>query len=134
MLRIGPALAVAALVAYAAQSTWTVWGSSADAFFQTYVYNGLVLVGALLVVARVVMVRLERAAWAVLAFGLLAWAAAYPTAAVGREQAQRLFADSVPVAFLYHARGLQGMSRRVRGVTMDVRGELPTVHDWWVQP
>jgi peptide/nickel transport system substrate-binding protein len=48
--------------------------------------------------------------------------------------AQRLFADSLPVAFLYHARGLQGMNRRVRGVTMDLRGELPTVHDWWVAP
>jgi peptide/nickel transport system substrate-binding protein len=48
--------------------------------------------------------------------------------------AQRFFADSVPVAFLYHARGLQGMNRRVRGVTMDLRGELPTVHDWWVAP
>jgi peptide/nickel transport system substrate-binding protein len=48
--------------------------------------------------------------------------------------AQRLFADSLPVAFLYHARGLQGMNRRVHGVTMDLRGELPTVHDWWVKP
>lgn len=48
--------------------------------------------------------------------------------------AQRLFADSVPVVVLYHARGLQGMNRRVRGVTMDLRGELPTVHDWWVAP
>ena len=47
-------------------------------------------------------------------------------------EAQRRFADSVPVAVLYHARGLQGMNRRVRGVTMDLRGELPTVHDWWV--
>jgi peptide/nickel transport system substrate-binding protein len=46
--------------------------------------------------------------------------------------AQRLFADSLPVAFLYHARGLQGMNRRVHGVRMDLRGELPTVHDWWV--
>jgi peptide/nickel transport system substrate-binding protein len=46
--------------------------------------------------------------------------------------AQRMFADSTPVAFLYHSRGLQGMNRRVRGVTMDLRGELPTVHDWWV--
>jgi peptide/nickel transport system substrate-binding protein len=46
--------------------------------------------------------------------------------------AQRMFADSTPVAFLYHSRGLQGMNRRVQGVTMDLRGELPTVHDWWV--
>jgi peptide/nickel transport system substrate-binding protein len=46
--------------------------------------------------------------------------------------AQRMFADSAPAAFLYHSRGLQGMNRRVHGVTMDLRGELPTVHDWWV--
>ena len=73
LLRIGQALAVAALVAYAAQSTWAVCGSGADAFFQTYVYNGLVLVGALLVVARVVTVRTERAAWAVLGIVLVDW-------------------------------------------------------------
>ena len=48
--------------------------------------------------------------------------------------AQRFFADSLPVIALYHARGLQGMNRRVRGVTMDLRGELPTVHDWRVAP
>jgi len=46
--------------------------------------------------------------------------------------AQRFFADSAPVAFLYHARGVQGLNRRVHGVVMDLRGELPTVHDWWV--
>jgi len=55
-------------------------------------------------------------------------------APAGAGPAQRFFADSVPVAFLYHARGLQGMNRRVRGVAMDLRGELPTVHDWWVAP
>jgi peptide/nickel transport system substrate-binding protein len=48
--------------------------------------------------------------------------------------AQRFFADSLPVVALYHARGLQGMNRRVYGVTMDLRGELPTVHDWRVTP
>jgi peptide/nickel transport system substrate-binding protein len=48
--------------------------------------------------------------------------------------AARFFADSMPVAFLYHARGVQGMSRRVHGVHMDLRGELVTVHDWWVSP
>ena len=49
-----------------------------------------------------------------------------------RSAAPRMFADSTPVAFLYHSRGLQGMNRRVHGVTMDLRGELPTVRDWWV--
>jgi peptide/nickel transport system substrate-binding protein len=54
-------------------------------------------------------------------------------AAANPEKAQRMFADSLPVAFLYHSRGLQGINRRIHGVTMDLRGELPTVHDWWVE-
>ena len=44
--------------------------------------------------------------------------------------AQRIFADSLPVAFLYHGRGLQGITRRLRNVTMDVRGELVTAAQW----
>ena len=48
--------------------------------------------------------------------------------------AQRFFADSAPVAFLYHAAGLQGANRRVRGVEMDLRGELPSVQRWRVAP
>jgi peptide/nickel transport system substrate-binding protein len=49
-------------------------------------------------------------------------------------QAQRLLRDSLPVAFLYYSRGLQGMNRRVRGVRMDLRGELPSVAQWSVAP
>ena len=48
--------------------------------------------------------------------------------------AQRLFADRLPVAWLYHARGVSGMNRRVRGVTMDMRGELVSVARWWTAP
>jgi peptide/nickel transport system substrate-binding protein len=48
--------------------------------------------------------------------------------------AQRRFADSLPVVFLYHARGVQGMNRRVRGVRMDMRGDLATVAQWWIAP
>jgi peptide/nickel transport system substrate-binding protein len=48
--------------------------------------------------------------------------------------AQRAFAEQMPVVWLYHARGVQGMNRRVRGVQMDVRGELPTVAAWRVSP
>jgi peptide/nickel transport system substrate-binding protein len=48
--------------------------------------------------------------------------------------AQRLFAEQLPVAWLYHARGVQGVNRRVLGVQMDVRGELPTVAAWRVRP
>ena len=48
--------------------------------------------------------------------------------------AQRMFRDSLPVAFLYHGRGLQGMNRRVHGVRMDLRGELPSVTAWRTAP
>jgi len=48
--------------------------------------------------------------------------------------AQRWFRDSLPVAFLYHARGVQGMNRRVQGVRMDLRGELPAVTQWRIGP
>ena len=48
--------------------------------------------------------------------------------------AQRVFAAELPVVWLYHARGVQAMNSRVRGVRMDMRGELPTVAAWHVQP
>jgi peptide/nickel transport system substrate-binding protein len=48
------------------------------------------------------------------------------------EQAQQVLADSAAIAFLYHARGVQGMNRRVQHVRMDLRGELATVSDWVV--
>ncbi len=35
-----------------------------------------------------------------------------------------------PATWLYHSRGVQGLSRRVHGVRMDLRGELVTLHDW----
>ncbi|HEY4322218.1 MAG TPA: ABC transporter substrate-binding protein [Gemmatimonadales bacterium] len=38
--------------------------------------------------------------------------------------------DSVAAAFVYHARGVQGMNRRVHGVHMDLRGELASLHSW----
>ncbi|HET8712257.1 MAG TPA: ABC transporter substrate-binding protein [Gemmatimonadales bacterium] len=47
--------------------------------------------------------------------------------------AQRMLARQLPVVWLYHARGVQGMNRRVAGVQMDVRGELPTVVSWHIQ-
>jgi peptide/nickel transport system substrate-binding protein len=39
-----------------------------------------------------------------------------------------------PATWIYHARGLQGVSRRVHGASMDLRGELVTVHEWTLAP
>jgi peptide/nickel transport system substrate-binding protein len=42
--------------------------------------------------------------------------------------------DSLPVAFLYHARGVQGVNRRLEGVQLGLRGELATVSAWSIRP
>jgi peptide/nickel transport system substrate-binding protein len=45
---------------------------------------------------------------------------------------QRALDADLPVAWIYHARGVQGLRRRLAGVTMDLRGELATVARWSV--
>lgn len=47
---------------------------------------------------------------------------------------QRLLARAQPVVWLYHARGVQGVARRLAGVTMDLRGELATLAQWRLLP
>ena len=48
--------------------------------------------------------------------------------------AQRVLAEQRPVVWLYHARGVQGVNRRVQHVQMDLRGELPSVAAWRTVP
>ncbi len=43
---------------------------------------------------------------------------------------QRELRRQEPVVWLYHARGVQGATRRLRHVTMDLRGELATLAQW----
>ena len=43
---------------------------------------------------------------------------------------QRMLDSLAPATWIYHARGVQGVSRRVHGLRIDLRGELATVHDW----
>jgi peptide/nickel transport system substrate-binding protein len=47
---------------------------------------------------------------------------------------QRSLARDVPAAWIYHARGVQGLSARLRGVVMDLRGELTTIARWELAP
>jgi len=47
---------------------------------------------------------------------------------------QTELARDVPVAWIYHSRGVQGISSRLHGVRMDLRGELVTLHDWHLAP
>jgi peptide/nickel transport system substrate-binding protein len=45
-------------------------------------------------------------------------------------QVQRLVARDVPITFLYHARGVQGVNTRLTGLRMDLRGELASLTGW----
>lgn len=56
-------------------------------------------------------------------------------AALGQSNAAWWHVDSLvqmsaPMIWLYHARGVQGLSRRLTHVTMDLRGELVSVARW----
>ena len=43
---------------------------------------------------------------------------------------QRILAAETPVAWVYHSRGVQGVTSRLLGVRMDLRGEMPTIAQW----
>jgi peptide/nickel transport system substrate-binding protein len=45
---------------------------------------------------------------------------------------QAVLAREMPVAWIYHSRGLQGVTRRIEGVQFDLRGELESVTRWRV--
>ena len=47
---------------------------------------------------------------------------------------QEVLARDVPAAWIFHSRGLQGVSRRVQNVTLDLRGELESVARWQLKP
>jgi peptide/nickel transport system substrate-binding protein len=47
---------------------------------------------------------------------------------------QRALDAATPVAWIYHSRGIQGLSARLRNVRMDLRGEMPTLARWEIAP
>lgn len=47
---------------------------------------------------------------------------------------QTALAGETPVSWIYHARGVQGITRRLEAVRMDLRGEMATVREWWLRP
>jgi peptide/nickel transport system substrate-binding protein len=65
-------------------------------------------------------------------FGRIRMATTAEAARDGWLMVQRRLADEVPAAWLYHSRGVQGVSARLRGVTMDLRGEMPTLARWHI--
>ncbi|KPK01058.1 MAG: hypothetical protein AMS20_14325 [Gemmatimonas sp. SG8_28] len=47
---------------------------------------------------------------------------------------QQRLAEGLPTAWLYHARGLQGVRNRIQAAPPDLRGELVQMTDWIVRP
>jgi len=45
-------------------------------------------------------------------------------------EAQRILSRDLPTTWLYHARGVQGVNRRIQEIDMDLRGELVNVERW----
>jgi peptide/nickel transport system substrate-binding protein len=52
------------------------------------------------------------------------------TLAAAWREVQRELLREAPAVWLYHSRGVQGVSARMRNVHMDLRGELATVTRW----
>jgi peptide/nickel transport system substrate-binding protein len=50
----------------------------------------------------------------------------------GWREIQGELAREAPAAWIYHSRGVQGVSARLRGVVMDLRGEMVTIARWHV--
>ena len=57
-------------------------------------------------------------------------AASDSAARLAWHEVQRELASEMPTAWVYHARGLLGLARRLEGATMDLRGELATLARW----
>lgn len=52
---------------------------------------------------------------------------------VAWRRVQAVLARDMPAAWVYHSRGLQGVSARIDGVSFDLRGELASLHRWRVR-
>jgi two-component system cell cycle response regulator len=75
-LRASRVLAVAGLLAFAAHTGLGLGGEGMESFFNDWVYNGLVLIGAAWCVSRAVLVRADRGAWALIGVAMACWATA----------------------------------------------------------
>ena len=64
------------------------------------------------------------------AFVRVSSATTKPELADAWQSVQRILDVETPVAWVYHSRGVQGVTSRLLGVRMDLRGEMPTVAQW----
>lgn len=53
---------------------------------------------------------------------------------VAWQEVRRILADSVPATPVFHSRGVQGVSRRLQHLVIDLRGELYSAARWTLSP
>ena len=53
-----------------------------------------------------------------------------PAATTAWRRVDSLLVNDSPVVWIYHARGVQGLSRKLEHVTLDLRGELTSIAQW----
>jgi peptide/nickel transport system substrate-binding protein len=63
-------------------------------------------------------------------FALVVHAGTDADLAAAWRSVQSALSREVPVSWIYHARGVQGLSRRLQAVRMDLRGEMATLVEW----
>lgn len=87
-LRVGGALLALGFLAFALHAAFGLGGEANDDLFNIWLYDALILGAAASCIARAILVRRERLAWALLGAGLLAWTGGeiyYSAALVGAE-------------------------------------------------
>jgi two-component system, cell cycle response regulator len=111
-----------AFLAFASHAALGFGGAGVDEFFNTWVYDGLLLGGVTLCFARVLLVRRERSVWAVMGLGLTIWTAGeiyYSLALAG--------AETVPIPSLADAGYLAFYPITYLGLMMLVRTRVGAV-------
>jgi two-component system, cell cycle response regulator len=73
LVRVGGAALSLAFLAFALHAAVGFGGTSSDTFFESWVYDGLMLGAAASCFARALLVERERSAWAVIGLGLAVW-------------------------------------------------------------
>jgi diguanylate cyclase (GGDEF)-like protein len=123
--RVAQAVAVAGVIAYAVQGSIPVGKREVGDFFEIWGYPLLFALPAALCLARAVALRAERAAWALLGIGLLAWAAGevYWNVAIG-DAAPPPFTPADALWLAFYPCCLAGMALLVRARVRRLHGGL----------
>ena len=107
-------------LAFVAHAAFDLGGAGLDSFFNSFLYNALLLIAAASCLTRAAVLREERAPWAIMGLGILAWTAGeiYYSAALSQR-------DEVPIPSLADAGYLIFYPMSYVALAMLVRARMP---------